>query len=198
MYLWKIQQFLDSSFLAVIILIHLESFSWKLFLCLLWKLSLKMNHYFPIYCVRRQPSCKKYLLLKFNFVLLMKSHLQSYPCPLQINSFWNLGFFLGITIILQIITGIFLGLHFTSDLNSAYSSVFFFIREINYGWCLRYLHSSGASFVFHFLFLHFGRAISYGSYFYNPNIWFSGILHFFFLMAIAFMGYVLPLLSLGL
>ena len=53
------------------------------------------------------------------FVLLMKSHLQSYPCPLQINSFWNLGFLLGIAIILQIITGIFLGLHYTSDLNSA-------------------------------------------------------------------------------
>ena len=99
----------------------------------------------------------------------MKSHLQSYPCPLQINSFWNLGFLLGITIILQIITGIFLGLHYTSDLNSAYSSVFFFIREIYYGWCLRYLHSSGASFVFLFLFLHLGRAISYGSYFYNPK-----------------------------
>ena len=48
----------------------------------------------------------------------MKSHLQSYPCPLQINSFWNLGFLLGITIILQIITGIFLSLHYTSDLNS--------------------------------------------------------------------------------
>ena len=70
------------------------------------------------------------LSLELYFVLLMKSHLQSYPCPLQINSFWNLGFFLGITIILQIITGIFLGLHFTSDLNSAYSSVFFFIFEI--------------------------------------------------------------------
>ena len=110
------------------------------------------------------------------FVLLMKSHLQSYPCPLQINYFWNLGFLLGIAIILQIITGIFLGLHYTSDLNSAYSSIFFFIREIFYGWCLRYLHSSGASFVFHFLFLHFGRAISYGSYFYNPNTWFSGII----------------------
>ena len=65
----------------------------------------------------------------------------------------NLGFLLGITIILQIITGIFLGLHYTSDLNSAYSSVFFFIREIYYGWCLRYLHSSGASFVFLFLIL---------------------------------------------
>ena len=110
----------------------------------------------------------------------------------QINSFWNLGFLLGITIILQIITGIFLGLHYTSDLNSAYSSVFFFIREIYYGWCLRYLHSSGASFVFLFLFLHLGRAISYGSYFYNPNTWFSGILIFFFLMTTAFMGYVLP------
>ena len=126
------------------------------------------------------------------FVLLMKSHLQSYPCPLQINSFWNLGFLLGIAIILQIITGIFLGLHYTSDLNSAYSSIFFFIREIFYGWCLRYLHSSGASFVFLFLFLHLGRAISYGSYFYNPNTWFSGIILFFFLMATAFMGYVLP------
>ena len=57
----------------------------------------------------------------------MKSHLQSYPCPLQINSFWNMGFLLGITIILQIITGIFLGLHYTSDLHSAYSSVFFFL-----------------------------------------------------------------------
>ena len=62
----------------------------------------------------------------------MKSHLQSYPCPLQINTFWNLGFLLGITIILQIITGIFLGLHYTSDLNNAYSSIFFFIREIFY------------------------------------------------------------------
>ena len=145
-------------------------------------------------CQKKNKKNKKLKIGIFElyFVLQMKSHLQSYPCPLQINSFWNMGFLLGITIILQIITGIFLGLHYTSDLNSAYSSVFFFIREINYGWCLRYLHSSGASFVFHFLFLHFGRAISYGSYFYNPNIWFSGILHFFFLMAIAFMGYVLP------
>merc|ERR1712006_28751 len=133
-----------------------------------------------------------FLFLTLYFVLLVKSHLQSYPCPLQINFFWNLGFLLGITIILQIITGIFLALHYTSDLNSAYSSVFFLIREVFYGWCLRYFHSSGASFVFLILFLHIGRAIFYGSYFYNPNTWFSGILLFFLLMAIAFMGYVLP------
>ena len=103
--------------------------------------------------------------MKLYFVLLMKSHLQSYPCPLQINSFWNLGFLLGITIFLQIITGIFLGLHYTSDLNSAYSSLFFLIREIFYGWCLRYLHSSGASFVFIFLFLHLSWRSYYWSYF---------------------------------
>merc|ERR1712050_311180 len=130
--------------------------------------------------------------MKLYFVLLVKSHLQSYPCPLQINFFWNFGFLLGVAILLQIITGIFLALHYTSDLNSAYSSLFFLIREIFYGWCLRYLHSSGASFVFLFLFLHLGRAIFYGSYFYNPNTWFSGILILFLLMAIAFMGYVLP------
>ena len=105
---------------------------------------------------------------------------------------WNPGFLLGITILLQIITGILLGLHYTSDLNSAYSSIFFLIREIYYGWCLRYLHSCGASFVFLFIFLHLSRAISYLSYFYNPNTWFSGILLLFFLMAISFLGYVLP------
>ena len=78
-------------------------------------------------------------------ILLVKSHLQLYPCPLQINYLWNLGFLLGISIIIQIITGIFLGLHYTSDLNSAYYSIFFFIREIYYGWYLRYFHSNGAT-----------------------------------------------------
>jgi len=128
-----------------------------------------------------------------HFLLLMKSHLQSYPCPLIINYFWNIGFLLGVAILLQIITGIFLALHYTSDINSAYFSLFFLIREIYYGWCLRYFHSSGVSFVFLFVFLHLGRAMFYASYFYNPNTWFSGIIIYFFLMGIAFMGYVLPL-----
>merc|ERR1711904_335317 len=86
----------------------------------------------------------------------------------------------------------FLALHYTSDLHSAYFSVFFLIREVYYGWSLRYVHSSGASFVFLFVFLHLARAIFYASYFYNPNTWFSGIVLLFFLMAIAFLGYVLP------
>merc|ERR1711966_403595 len=104
----------------------------------------------------------------------------------------NLGFLLGVAIMLQIVTGIFLALHYTSDLNSAYYQIFFLIREAYYGRCLRYFHSAGASFVFLFLFLHLGRAMFYGSYFYSSSTWFSGILLLFFLMAIAFMGYVLP------
>merc|ERR1711884_892477 len=125
-------------------------------------------------------------------VLLVKSHLQSYPCPLQINFFWNMGFLLAVSIILQIFTGLLLALHYTADITTAYFSVFFIIREVYYGWCLRYFHSSGASFVFLFLFLHIGRAMFIGSYFHNPNTWFSGIVLLFLLMAIAFLGYVLP------
>ena len=98
-------------------------------------------------------------------VLLMKSHLLSYPCPLQINSFWNLGFLLGITIILQIITGILLGLYYSSDLYSAYFSIFFIIREIYFGWSLRYFHSSGASFIFLFIIIHLSRNLFYSSYY---------------------------------
>merc|ERR1712178_622441 len=92
-----------------------------------------------------------------------------------------MGFLLGIAILIQILTGIFLALHYTSDINTAYYSIFFLIREVYCGWCLRYFHSSGASFVFLFLFVHLGRAIFYGSYFYNPNTWCFGILHLFYL-----------------
>merc|ERR1712083_1256476 len=90
--------------------------------------------------------------MKVCFVLLMKSHLQSYPCPLQINFFWNLGFLLGVAIMLQIVTGIFLALHYTSDLNSAYYQIFFLIREVYYGRCLRYFHSAGHHLSFYFYF----------------------------------------------
>merc|ERR1712212_505679 len=123
---------------------------------------------------------------------LVKSHLQSYPSPNNINSFWNMGFLLIIVIILQIITGILLALHYTPDINYAYYSVMHIIREVYYGWCLRYIHSNGASFVFALLFIHIGRGLYYGSHYYNPNTWFSGIIIFILLMVTAFMGYVLP------
>merc|ERR1712188_23925 len=120
------------------------------------------------------------------------SHLQSYPCPLNINFLWNLGFLVALTMILQILTGILLGLHYTPHINSAYTTIMHILREVYFGWCFRSLHSSGASFLFLLIFLHLGRALIYGSYFYIPNSWFSGIYLFFLLMATAFMGYVLP------
>merc|ERR1712107_508930 len=97
-----------------------------------------------------------------------------------------------IRLVLMVITGLFISFHYSSDINEAYYSFFFLIREIYYGWSLRFLHSSGASFVFLFVFLHIGRSLFYGSFFYNPNTWFSGILILLLLMGIAFLGYVLP------
>merc|ERR1711976_87342 len=115
----------------------------------------------------------------------------SYPCPLIINLFWNLGFLLGIAIFLQIVTGIFLSLYYISDINSAYFSIFFLIREIYYGWCLRYFHSSGASFVFLFVFLHLARGMFYASYLYNPNTWFSGVIIFHFVLPFLLCGFLI-------
>merc|ERR1712178_111006 len=123
------------------------------------------------------------------YVLLIKSHLQSYPCPLNINYFWNQGFLLGMTIVLQILTGILLALHYTSEISSAYYSVIHIIREIYYGWCLRYIHSSGGSFVFMVLFIHVARAIYYGSYVYNPTLKRFFIFHF--ILPFIILGFVI-------
>jgi len=120
---------------------------------------------------------------------MIKSHLQSYPCPININCFWNAGFLLVISIVLQLITGILLALHYTPDINYSYYSI---IREVYYGWSLRYIHSNGASFLFTVLFIHIGRGLYYGSYYYTSNVWFSGIFIFYSFVAIAFIGYVLP------
>merc|ERR1711965_1202565 len=119
-------------------------------------------------------------------------HLVTYPCPSQINSFWNFGFLLGSAVAIQLVTGLLLALYYTSEINSAYFSVFFLIREVYFGWLLRFFHSSGASFVFVFVFIHLARGLFYGSYLYNVNTWFTGIIILFLLIVIAFLGYVLP------
>jgi len=94
--------------------------------------------------------------------------------------------------LMQVVTGVLLGLHYTPDISYAYVSVMHILREVSFGWSFRYTHSSGASFLFINIFIHLGRALYYGSYFYNQNTWFSGIFLFLFLMVTAFMGYVLP------
>jgi hypothetical protein len=124
--------------------------------------------FFMFWCIINNSPCISTVYIFDNLVfILTKSHLGSYPCPLNINFYWNMGFTLGIVIVVQIVTGLFISFHYSSDINEAYYSVFFLIREIYYGWSLRFLHSSGASFVFLFVFLHIGRSLFYGSFFYN-------------------------------
>nr|AWN09454.1 cytochrome b [Nannospalax nehringi] len=113
------------------------------------------------------------------------------PTPTSISTWWNFGSLLGVCLGLQIITGLFLAMHYTSDTLTAFSSVTHICRDVNYGWMIRYLHANGASMFFICLFLHVGRGIYYGSYHFKET-WNIGIILLFTVMATAFMGYVLP------
>nr|CBX20855.1 cytochrome b [Castor canadensis] len=113
------------------------------------------------------------------------------PTPSNISAWWNFGSLLGICLILQIATGLFLAMHYTSDTATAFSSVAHICRDVNYGWIIRYLHANGASMFFICLFMHVGRGIYYGSYTFTET-WNIGIILLFTVMATAFMGYVLP------
>nr|AYN79153.1 cytochrome b [Coendou prehensilis] len=113
------------------------------------------------------------------------------PTPSNISAWWNFGSLLGVCLLLQIITGLFLAMHYTADTNTAFSSVTHICRDVNYGWLIRYFHANGASMFFILLYLHVGRGIYYGSYTYTET-WNIGILLLFMTMATAFMGYVLP------
>nr|AHM94964.1 cytochrome b [Alticola strelzovi]AHM94965.1 cytochrome b [Alticola strelzovi] len=113
------------------------------------------------------------------------------PAPSNISSWWNFGSLLGLCLIIQILTGLFLAMHYTSDTSTAFSSVAHICRDVNYGWLIRYTHANGASMFFICLFLHVGRGMYYGSY--NMiETWNMGIILLFAVMATAFMGYVLP------
>nr|APU53135.1 cytochrome b [Microtus cabrerae]APU53136.1 cytochrome b [Microtus cabrerae]APU53137.1 cytochrome b [Microtus cabrerae]APU53138.1 cytochrome b [Microtus cabrerae]APU53139.1 cytochrome b [Microtus cabrerae] len=113
------------------------------------------------------------------------------PAPSNISSWWNFGSLLGLCLIIQILTGLFLAMHYSSDTATAFSSVAHICRDVNYGWLIRYMHANGASMFFICLFLHVGRGIYYGSY-NMMETWNMGIILLFAVMATAFMGYVLP------
>nr|ACY38256.1 cytochrome b [Galea musteloides leucoblephara] len=113
------------------------------------------------------------------------------PTPSNISAWWNFGSLLGMCLGLQIITGLFLAMHYTADTLTAFSSVTHICRDVNYGWLIRYLHANGASMFFIFLYIHIGRGIYYGSYMFMET-WNIGIILLFTVMATAFMGYVLP------
>nr|ADN95683.1 cytochrome b [Heteromys nelsoni] len=113
------------------------------------------------------------------------------PTPANISGWWNFGSLIGMCLIIQIATGLFLAMHYTADTSTAFSSVTHICRDVNYGWLIRNMHANGASLFFICLYLHIGRGIYYGSYLYKET-WNVGILLLFMVMATAFMGYVLP------
>uniref|UniRef100_UPI0030028AC7 cytochrome b n=1 Tax=Statilia agresta TaxID=2908869 RepID=UPI0030028AC7 len=113
------------------------------------------------------------------------------PTPSNITSWWNFGSLLGLCLIIQIATGLFLAMHYSAHIDLAFSSVAHICRDVNYGWLLRTLHANGASMFFICIYLHIGRGMYYGSYkFYYT--WMIGVVILFLVMATAFMGYVLP------
>nr|YP_009048859.1 cytochrome b [Paratrioza sinica]AID54948.1 cytochrome b [Paratrioza sinica] len=119
------------------------------------------------------------------------STLISLPTPSSINILWNFGSLLGLMLIIQIASGLFLAMHFTANIFIAFESVIHICRDVNNGWLIRVIHSNGASFFFIFIYLHIGR----GLYFNSAQLtktWLSGIMILFMTMGTAFMGYVLP------
>lgn len=113
------------------------------------------------------------------------------PSPNNLSIWWNFGSLLGLCLIIQIITGLFLAIHYTPHIDTAFSSVAHIARDVNYGWLLRNLHANGASWFFICLYLHIGRGIYYSSYL-QLETWNIGVILFIATIATAFIGYVLP------
>ncbi|SOB78566.1 ubiquinol-cytochrome c reductase cytochrome b subunit [Sphingomonas guangdongensis] len=116
-----------------------------------------------------------------------------YPVPRNLNYFWNFGVLAGASLMIQIVTGIVLAMHYSTDANTAFLSVEGIMRDVNAGWFLRYAHANGASMFLAVVYIHIGRGLYYGSY--KPPremVWLLGVVIFLLIMATAFMGYVLP------
>nr|YP_002117521.1 cytochrome b [Megaulacobothrus chinensis]ABW16885.1 cytochrome b [Megaulacobothrus chinensis] len=134
----------------------------------------------------------KPLRLKHPLIKILNNSLVDLPAPTNISFWWNFGSLLGLCLIIQIITGLFLAMHYTPNIEMAFSSVVHICREdVNNGLIIRTLHANGASMFFICIYLHVGRGIYYGSFMYM-HTWMIGTIILFLVMATAFMGYVLP------
>nr|WAX39140.1 cytochrome b [Anaplecta sp. 3 ZQW-2020] len=133
-----------------------------------------------------KPIRKNHPLIK-----LINNSLIDLPTPSNISTWWNFGSLLGTCLMIQIISGLFLAMHYTPNIEMAFSSVNHICRDVNYGWMLRTLHANGASMFFICIYLHVGRGLYYGSY-KLIQTWTIGVIILFLTMATAFMGYVLP------
>nr|YP_010691660.1 cytochrome b [Dopasia sokolovi]WBU94808.1 cytochrome b [Dopasia sokolovi] len=122
---------------------------------------------------------------------ILNNALIDLPAPPNLSSWWNFGSLLGLCLVVQILTGIFLAMHYTPDISLAFSSVAHICRDVQYGWLLRNLHANGASMFFLCIYSHIGRGLYYGSYLLKKT-WYTGTALLLLLMATAFLGYVLP------
>ena len=119
--------------------------------------------------------------------------MHEYPTPKNLNYWWNFGSLAGITLVIMIVTGVILSMHYTAHVDHAFQSVERIMRDVNYGWLIRYIHANGASFFFIVVYIHIFRGFYYGSY-KAPRelLWILGVVILLLMMATAFMGYVLP------
>ena len=126
-------------------------------------------------------------------LLSLANHLTDYPTPKNLNYWWTFGGILTFCLITQIVTGLTLAMHYIAHADMAFDSVEHIMRDVNYGWLIRYIHSNGASMFFLAVYIHIFRSLFYGSY-KAPReiIWILGIIIYLLMMAAAFMGYVLP------
>nr|ARH54206.1 cytochrome b [Coleoptera sp. 2 AH-2016] len=124
-------------------------------------------------------------------IQIINSSLIDLPSPSNISTLWNFGSLLGLCLMIQIITGIFLAMHYCPNVELAFNSVAHITRNVNYGWLIRTLHANGASFFFICLYIHIGRGMYYSSY-KLMETWMIGVTIFFLVMGTAFLGYVLP------
>nr|QEJ81563.1 cytochrome b [Rhagophthalmus giganteus] len=113
------------------------------------------------------------------------------PSPSNITSMWNFGSILGMCLMMQIMTGLFLAMHYCPDVSLAFKSIIHICRDVNYGWLMRTIHANGASMFFLCMFIHVGRGLYYSSYMFKET-WTIGVIILLMTMGTAFLGYVLP------
>nr|UYA96530.1 cytochrome b [Syrista sp. 1 GYN-2021c] len=131
-------------------------------------------------------------MIKHNPIIkIMYNSLMKLPTPLNISTWWNFGSLLGLCLMIQIISGLFLSMHYCPNTKYAFESVIHICRDVNYGWMMRLIHMNGASFFFICMYMHLGRGIYYMSY-KLKHVWTIGVTILFTTMATAFLGYVLP------
>lgn len=145
-----------------------------------------MRHFGHLSNNMRTPIRKIHPVLK-----VINGALVDLPAPSNLSIWWNFGSLLGLCLGIQIVTGLFLAIHYTAHVDLAFSSVVHITRDVNYGWLLRALHANGASWFFICIYFHVGRGIYYGSYIYQ-HTWNIGVILLFLTIGTAFLGYVLP------